>query len=241
MRPIGLLAAFIAAGVAVFMAMSRSRNADSTAVEGSAAGTRDGTAYTADFSGDADELTATGRNPYFILEPGHTEVLRDGGDELVITVLDETRTINGVETRVVEERESEDGQVVEVSRNFFAISRRTNSVYYFGEEVDIYRDGTVVSHDGGWIAGTNGARYGMMMPGEPLLGARYYQELAPDVAMDRAEITSLDARLETTAGTLTGLLEVVETTPLEPGVRESKLYQRGRGLVRDGRLVRTSL
>lgn len=43
-------------------------------------------------------------------------------------MLDETRTIAGIETRVVEERETVDGALAEVSRNFFAIEKGTNSV-----------------------------------------------------------------------------------------------------------------
>ena len=46
-------------------------------------------------------------------------------EELVISILNETKVVDGVKTRVVEERESEDGELVEVSRNYFAISART--------------------------------------------------------------------------------------------------------------------
>ena len=79
-----------------------------------------------------EEFSSTGANPYFILEPGYTVVLtgRDDGKSahLTITVLNETKTVDGVETRVVEEREVLDGELVEVSRNYFAIGTRTNSV-----------------------------------------------------------------------------------------------------------------
>src|SRR5262245_57995974 len=92
--------------------------------------------WTSEFRVEPGELVSTGRNPFFVLEPGYQLVLEGDGDQLVITVLDQTRVVAGVETRVVEERESEKGQLAEVSRNFFAISKRTNSVFYFGEEVD---------------------------------------------------------------------------------------------------------
>ena len=62
------------------------------------------------------------------------------------------------EARVVEEREWKDGEIVEVSRNFYARCKETNDVYYFGEDVDIYEDGVVVSHDGAWLAGGQGSR-----------------------------------------------------------------------------------
>jgi hypothetical protein len=191
------------------------------------------TAWTQDFPVEPGELLSTGRNPFFVLEPGYTLVLADDEDRLVITVLNETRQVAGVETRVVEERESEDGELVEVSRNYFAISKRTNSVFYFGEEVDIYHDGKVVKHEGAWLAGEKGARFGLLMPGQPLLGARYYQELADGVAMDRAEIVGLKEKLSTPSGDYSDCLKTLETNALKPGEKEFKSYAPGIGLVQE--------
>jgi hypothetical protein len=195
------------------------------------------TAWTTRFTFEPGELGPTGRNPYFVLEPGHQLVLEGGRTRLVITVLAETRRVDGVETRVVEERETEGGRVVEVSRNFFAISARTNSVFYFGEDVDTYRDGRVAGHEGAWRAGAAGARAGLMMPGLPLVGARFHQEIAPGVAMDRAEIRDVDGELATPAGRFRGVLTIEETTPLEPDARETKRFAPGVGLVQDGPLL----
>lgn len=192
--------------------------------------------WTADFSMDKAELSSTGRNPYFILEPGYFVVLGGGNEQVTVNVLDEVKEVDGVRTRVVEERETKGGKLVEVSRNFFAISKRTNSVYYFGEEVDIYKDDKVVGHEGAWLAGVNGAKFGLMMPGLPLLKARYFQEVAPGVAMDRAEIVSLNETLKTPAGQFKNCLKVEETTPLEPGNKEYKYYAPKIGLVQDGSL-----
>lgn len=189
--------------------------------------------WTDDFPVEPGELGPTGRNPYFILEPGYFLILRKGNEELTITVLDETKKVDGVETRVVEERETKNGKIIEISRNFFAISKRTNSVYYFGEEVDIYEDGKVVSHDGAWLSGVKGAKFGLAMPGTPLVGGRYYNEVAPEVAMDRCVIISTKETVETIAGTFKNCLKIEETTPLEPGNKEYKYYARGIGLVND--------
>ena len=190
-------------------------------------------AWTDTFPVEPGDLGPTGRNPYFILEPGYVLVLRKGNEENTITVLDETKKVDGVETRVIEERETKDGKLVEISRNFFAISKRTNSVYYFGEEVDIYKDDKVVSHDGAWLSGVKGAKFGLMMPGTPLVGGRYYNEIAPEVAVDRAEIVSVTETVETIAGTFKSCLKVEETNELEPGVKEYKYYAPGVGLVND--------
>jgi hypothetical protein len=193
-------------------------------------------AWTSNFLVDTKELSSTGRNPFFILEPGYQLVLEGGNERLTITVLSETKVVDGVETRVVEERETKNDKIVEVSRNFFAISKRTNSVYYFGEEVDDYKDGKLVGHSGAWTSGKNGAKFGLIMPGEALLGARHYQEFAPKVAMDRAEIVSVTATLTTPAGEFKNCLKTEETTPLEPDEKEYKHYAAGVGLLQDGSL-----
>jgi len=185
-------------------------------------------------------LASTGRNKYFILEPGYQLVLEGKEGEhtvrLVITILDETKKIAGVETRVMEERETKDGKLIEISRNFFAICKQTKSVFYFGEEVDIYEDGKLVSHEGAWLHGENGARAGMMMPGEPILGAMYYQEVAPKVAMDRARIVDLNVILKTPAGEFKGCLKCQEDNPLDKE-KEFKIHAPGIGLVQDEDLL----
>lgn len=184
-----------------------------------------------------DELGPTGVNPYLSLQPGYQQVLEHGAERLTITVLPETRIIDGVETRVVEERETDGGALREVSRNFLAISARTNAVFYFGEEVDIYRDGAIASHEGAWRAGSAGARFGLLMSGLPLLGSRYYQEVAPGVALDRARIVALADTLTIDGRSYHDVLRIEETTPLERGAREFKYYAPGVGLLRDGELT----
>jgi len=186
------------------------------------------------------DLTSTGRNKYFILEPGYQLVLEGKEGEhtvkLAITVLGETKKIAGVKTRVMEERETVDGKLIEISRNFFAICKQTKSVFYFGEEVDIYKDGKVIAHEGAWMHGKNNARAGMMMPGEPMLGAKYYQEVAPKLAMDRAKIVDLNTTLRTPAGEFKGCLKVQEENPLD-NEKEFKIHAPGIGLVQDEDLL----
>jgi hypothetical protein len=190
-----------------------------------------------DFPVVKDELVTTGQNPYFILEPGHYVVLEGGTTQVTITVLNETKMVDGVETRIVEEREVKKGQLAEVARNYFAVSRRTNDVFYFGEDVDFYKDGQITNHEGAWLAGDNGAKFGMIMPGQLALDAKYYQELAPNTSMDRAKIVSTNAVVKTPAGEFTNCLKVEETTPLKPDSLEYKYYAPGIGLVQDGSLL----
>jgi hypothetical protein len=183
------------------------------------------------------ELATQGENPYFILKPGYEATFEGKGSKLVITVLNETLTVGGVDTRIVEEREWKGGQLIEVSRNYFAIHPPTGDVYYFGEDVDNYKNGKVVNHEGSWQHGTKGATFGLMMPGKPSVGMKFYQEQAKGVAMDRAEIVSLTDTLTTPAGTFEHCLKSKETTPLERLASEFKIYAPGVGLVKDGDLA----
>jgi hypothetical protein len=193
--------------------------------------------YTSSFRAEDCTLTSTGRNPFFILEPNYQLVLSggDAGDvaQVMITVLNETRDVNGTETRVIEERETLGGELAEISRNFFAICEETNSVFYFGEEVDDYENGILIAHEGAWLAGEGANKAGVIMPGTILLGARYYQEIAPDIALDRAEIIDMGEVIQTPSGDFTDTLITQETNPLEPDVAELKYYAAGIGLIQE--------
>ena len=189
------------------------------------------------FSIDDYTMTANGQNRYWSLKPGRFVVLgslEPGGSELVvISVLHETEMVDGVETRVIEEREYEDGQLAEISRNFFAAAEETKDVFYFGEDVDYYEDGEVSGHAGEWRAGKDDARAGLYMPGKPAVGMRYYMEFDPNAAMDRAEIYETDATVETPAGTFRNCLIVTESSPLEPDDMSYKRYARNVGMIFD--------
>lgn len=195
--------------------------------------------FTRQFFINKNDLSTVGSNPYFILQPGFQLVLKgkEAGKRLtlIITVLHRTKLINGVKTRVVEEREFENGKIVEISRNYFAISKKNNSVFFFGEDVDMFdKNGKIISHEGSWRAGRKGARPGLIMPGIPLIGARYFQEQAPRVALDRAKILTVTDSIQIPAGKFRNVLKIRETTPLEPDVIEFKFYARGIGLIKDG-------
>jgi hypothetical protein len=196
--------------------------------------------FTTSFQEKDCSFTSTGRNAYFILEPGYQSVLegveKNDTTVLVVTVLKETKKIGDVETRVVEERESVNGNIVEISRNFFAFCKQTNSLFYFGEDVDIYKNGKVLNHEGAWLAGGNN-KAGIGLPGIYLLGSRYYQEIAPGIGMDRGEIISISEIQETPAGKYTNILKIEETTPLDPKDISYKLYAPGVGLIKDGNLL----
>jgi hypothetical protein len=184
------------------------------------------------FTVNTSDLAATGNNAWLTIQPGRVLKLRHGNDSLTITILNETVTVDGVKVGVLEERETKNGALIEVSRNFFATDPKTGDVYYFGEDVDNYKDGAIISHDSAWRSGVKGARFGLMMPGKPRVGDKFYQEIAPGVALDRVEIVSIDETLKTPAGTFEHCVHFKETTPLEGDISH-KWYAPGVGMVKD--------
>jgi hypothetical protein len=197
------------------------------------------------------DFQTQGGNAFFILEPNRQLYLsnkfckhcvkEDGLVELWITVLPQTRVVTffhggklrTVRTRILEEYETENGELEEISKNFVADCDPMNDVYYFGEDVF---DGDGNPEPDAWLAGKDGAKPGILMPDRAfLLGSRYFQEYAPN-ARDRAEHTSMGFEVEVPAGTFKNCVEITETTTLEPGHESFKTYCPKIGMVRDGDL-----
>jgi hypothetical protein len=122
---------------------------------------------------DPNEIGGKGfsPNPYVSLVAGQTQVVRAGEDwnELgVITVTDQTRTINGVECRVVldvaVETSTEEGTVaydpVEVTDDWYA-QDSVGNVYYCGELSRSYEDGVLRDLHGSFEAGRELAKGGL--------------------------------------------------------------------------------
>lgn len=214
--------------------------------------------FTMDFRLEDCKFMDKGENPYFILKPGYRLVLESEDEKSVETVLRDKKKIHfdgrKIKTRVVEERAFEandDGELalVEISRNYFAICKQTNAVYYFGEWSRDCPDGFDEndectgdeSNEGSWEAGVDGARPGLIMPGTALNGARYFQEIAEaQEAVDRGEITATGlADVYVPAGNFSGCIEINDTNPSE-GVcdlgEDVKIYCPGVGLVQDQEL-----
>jgi hypothetical protein len=178
-------------------------------------------------------------NEFLPLPEGKAQVLTGTEDgvalRLEIRVLAETFEVAGVTTRVVEERDLEDGELAEVSRNYVA-QAPDGSVCYFGEDVDVYAGGVVTGHPGAWLADPAGGtdRPGLLMPAPaPAVGDYWSQEVAPGVALDRAEVVGVGETFVVPAGTYHDTIRTREWTPLEPDDEEFKVYARGVGLVID--------
>lgn len=168
-------------------------------------------------------FTLESTNRYFPLEVGQQWVLEGGGERVQITVLDETEVVGSVTTRVVEEREWEDGEQVEVSRNFFA-QASDGTVCYFGE--------TVVPEAGEWRADDPGNRPGIIMPGDPRPGMQFVMEVGPGEAEDMGVVMALGEPTTVPAGTFTDTIVIQEIDPLD-GARENKVFAAGVGFLVD--------
>lgn len=191
-------------------------------------GTRELSVETCDPSKGPFSLDIT--NPFLPFPVGGRWVLEGGGDRVVISVLPDTEVVAGITTRVVEEREWEDGELVEVSRNF-VVQAPDGSVCYYGEDVDDYEDGEISGHGGAWRAGQGGAKPGILMPAKPEVGISHKQEVAEGAA-DAAVVVAMGETVKVPAGTFTDTLSVLDVNPLDNEV-DPKNYARGVGMIVD--------
>ncbi len=172
-------------------------------------------------------------NKYYPLIVGNSTVLEGTEDGVLIRVerkvLDETQVVGSVTTRVLEAKEFIDGALYEVARNFY-VEASDGTVCYFGEDVTFYENGQVANTKGSWRADATGAKPGVIMPAKPAVGQAYFQEQAPDVAMDMGRIVKIDGSLTANAMTYANVVSVMDTNPLDDCAdEEEKLYVPGVG------------
>ncbi len=183
---------------------------------------------------DASQFVTYVDNPYFPLVPGTTFVYdgtnEDGPEHVEVTVTFETKTILGVTCTVVRDQVSVAGEVVEDTLDWFAQDIEGN-VWYFGEASADFEDGIVVSTDGSWEAGVDGAVPGVIMPANPIPGDPYYQEYAAGIAEDIGQVIAIDAAVTFASGTYENVIVTEDTNPLDPGPVEHKYYAPEIGLV----------
>ena len=173
-------------------------------------------------------------NPYMPMQPGTTRVYEgtsDGEHEVVkVTVTQQTRQILGITCVVVRDEAWIDGQLHERTFDWFAQDVAGN-VWYFGERTAEYEHGEIVSREGSWEAGVDGAKPGIVMLADPLVDAAYRQEFYEGEAEDKARVIALDERVSVPIGAFGDVLVTEDWTPLEPAVLEHKHYAPGFGVV----------
>jgi len=183
-----------------------------------------------------DDFVEQINNAYFPLVPGTTFVYEgvseDGFERDEMTVTNQTKNIVGVTCTIVWDRVWLNGSLAEETYDWYA-QDKNGSVWYFGEDSKEIENGVVVSTEGSWEAGVDGAKPGIVMMGLPAVGDVYRQEYYKGEAEDMAEVLGLNATASVPFMTYTNCLQTKEWTPLEPDITESKYYALGIGLVKE--------
>jgi hypothetical protein len=184
---------------------------------------------------DPADFTIEIDNPYWPMAPGaiwtYRETDAEGNEQQVkVTVTAETKEVMGIEARVVHDVVTQGGEPVEDTYDWYAQDADGN-VWYLGEDTREYGNGKVVSTEGSWEAGVDGAQPGIAIPADPEVGLGYRQEYLAGQAEDEAEVLSLDERTGAPAGSFEDVLMTKDYTPLHPNVLEYKFYAPGVGPV----------
>lgn len=182
---------------------------------------------------DPARFSATIDNPYMPLKPGTTFTFEGISGETAqsntVTVTADTRDVMGVTCVVVRDQVFEGDTLLEDTLDWFAQDSDGN-IWYFGEDSKSYEDGQM-STEGSWEAGVDGARPGIVMKAEPVVGDVYQQEYFPGEAEDMAEVVRTGESVTVPFGTFDDVLVTKEWTPLEPDIVEEKYYAPGIGVV----------
>ena len=178
------------------------------------------------------DFTTVIDNPYMTLTPGTTFISEtpDGSSVDTMTVTRNTRVLDGVTCVAVSDVTVQNGELLEKTTDYYAEDKSGN-VWYFGETTAEYENGQVVSTEGTWLSGVNGAAPGIIMEANPQVGDSYDQEHAPGVAEDHAAVTGNGKLVDVPYGSFDNALQTLETTALEPGAAEHKYYVKGVGFV----------
>ena len=174
------------------------------------------------------DFTTEITNKYFALPVGKKltyETTEQGRvtERIEIEILQETKTIEGVETVVYLDKEYKNGQLVEETRDYLA-QHKNGDVWYFGEDVDNYSNGMLLNHSGSFLHGKDGAKAGIWMKAEQRVGDSYRQEFYVGHAEDMRDTVATGETVSTKSGTYTDCVKVYDWTPLEKNSREHKYH-----------------
>jgi hypothetical protein len=153
--------------------------------------------------------------------------------QIVTTVTDLTKVVDGVRTLVVFDEDIQDGETVE-SEIFFVAQDRDGTVWTFGENPELYDHGVLIGASSTWLSGVQDARAGIAMLAKPKVGTRtYLQGLAPEVGFkDCATVFKTgEKHVCVPVKCYDNVLEVDEFAPLDPaGGHQRKFYAPGVGV-----------
>ena len=178
-------------------------------------------------------------NPYLPLASLKQDILEgsEGGKKvrIVRSILPDVRKTfkigkQTVEALVMEDREFQDGELEEVTLDYFA-QDDNGTIYYLGEDVDEYKDGKVVGHSGAWLYGKDTPAPGVILPGHPKVGDAFMSEDVSSAITENDIVLSLTETVTVPAGTYKNCLKLKEI--LADGKIEFKWYAPGVGVVKE--------
>ena len=194
----------------------------------------EGKVYTMPF--DAANFENPAVNPFFPLKPGmkwtYKELDEEGEEEaeVIFEVTKATKTILGVECTVIHDRVYEKKRLVEDTIDYYATDKFGN-VWYFGEDSRDFQIGKLISVQGSWLAGAEGAMPGLYLAASPEVGMVFKQEVSPGQAEDMGEVVDVGVTVRVRKGKFENCVKIRDWNPLEPGVVEYKYYAPDVGVV----------
>jgi hypothetical protein len=165
-------------------------------------------------------------NKYSPLEPG-TQLVYEGRSnrglgrlphQVIFTVTDLTKEVNGVRTVVLWDRDVNAGKLLEGELAMWAQDDDGN-VWLLGEYPEEYGErGQFEAAPDTWLAGIDRAQAGIMMRADPKVGTpRYHQGLAPTIGFaDVAQVEETGQRDCVPTGCYEDVVVTRETNPEEP-------------------------
>jgi hypothetical protein len=200
-----------------------------------------------DFDSDFTDLTMP--NPYYPLTPGNTWSLAGGEETIELEILEDTKNVEGVTCITLHDVVREEGVVIEDTHDWLA-QHVEGDTWYCGEIAQDFEtfpgddpeEPELVSIDGSWKHGRDGAKAGIWVPKNLPAGTTYRQEWAAGDAEDVGTVLSTTYSY----GNGEGLDDLVpeelaellcdddcmvtrDFTATEPGVSERKYYAPGIG------------
>ncbi len=180
---------------------------------------------------DPGDFVSAVDNPYFPLKPGTRWSYRGSDKEGTkstseVTVPGRTRKVAGITATALVDRSTEDGKLLEVATEWYAQDKDGN-VWYLGEDVKDLEVGETTSS----LVGQDPLQPGVTMLGKPIPGSCHRLSYEKGESADRLNVLSASRRVSVPAGRYTKVVQLKQTTPLEPDLIEYRYYARGVGLV----------
>lgn len=183
-------------------------------------------------------VPATGVNKWLPLKPG-TQWIRDGATDVghrrvhhqvISTVTDVSRQVDGVRTVAVLDQDIDAGQIAQQSIDYLAEDKQGN-VWTLGGYTEEYEGGRFTTQRDAWLAGVKGGKPGILMQANPRAGTPPYSIARPPGAdPDVAEVLDNNHRTCVPLRCFKGVLLIREGKASAPD-NEFKYYAAGVGQI----------